>query len=92
MEFVIVFFFFCGQRIYYFILFLFSKVIRATNLIKSAMRFKLSLDETFLEPDIYHLKPEKSDTDWFKNIIRSVLESLHSAPQVLFEANDEKWT
>ncbi|KAK2546907.1 Carnitine O-palmitoyltransferase 2 [Acropora cervicornis] len=44
-------------------------IIRATNLIKSAMRFKLSLDEKFLEPDIYHLKPEKSDTDWFKNII-----------------------
>lgn len=49
-----------------------DQVIRATNLIKSAMRFKLSLDETFLEPDIYHLKPEKSDTDWFKNIIRFV--------------------
>lgn len=53
-----------------------DQIIRATNLIKSAMRFKLSLDEKFLEPDIYHLKPEKSDTDWFKNIIRFVPSQL----------------
>ena len=39
-------------------------------MINSAMRFKLSLDETLLEPDVYHLKPELSDTPWFRNVIR----------------------
>ena len=39
-------------------------------MIKSAMRFKLSLDETLLEPDIYHLNPQSSDTQWFRNVIR----------------------
>lgn len=39
-------------------------------MINSAMRFKLSLDETLLEPDIYHLKPQLSDTQWFRNVIR----------------------
>lgn len=53
-----------------------DQVVRATNIIKSAMRFKLSLDETFLEPDVYHLQPQKSDTQWFKNIIRFVPRQL----------------
>ena len=47
-----------------------SQVVRATNIIRSAMRFKLSLDETLLEPDVFHLKPQTSDTQWFKNVIR----------------------
>lgn len=42
----------------------------STNIITSAMRFKLSLDETLLEPDVFHLKPQTSDTQWFKNVIR----------------------
>lgn len=55
-----------------FLMCILPQVVRATNIIKSAMRFKLSLDETFLEPDVYHLQPQKSDTQWFKNIIRWV--------------------
>ena len=46
------------------------QLVRATNMIKSAVKFKFSLDDTLLEPDVFHLKPEKSDTDWFKNLIR----------------------
>ena len=49
------------------------QLIRATNMIVSAMRFKLSLDETLLEPDIFHLKPHLSSSPWFKNVIRFVL-------------------
>ena len=41
-------------------------------MIKSAIRFKLSLDDLFLEPDIFHLNPKSSDTQWFRNIIRYV--------------------
>lgn len=34
------------------------------------MKFKNSLDDKILDPEIFHLNPRKSDTDWFKNIIR----------------------
>ena len=54
----------------YLLHFPFLQVVRATNMIKSAMRFKLSLDETLLEPDVFHLKPKTSDTQWFRNVIR----------------------
>ncbi|XP_032237594.2 carnitine O-palmitoyltransferase 2, mitochondrial [Nematostella vectensis] len=53
-----------------------DQLIRATNIIYSAMRFKNALDDLTLEPDIFHLNPKKSDTDWFKNIIRFVPGSL----------------
>lgn len=53
-----------------------DQLVRATNMINSAMRFKLSLDETLLEPDIYHLKPQLSDTPWFRNVIRFVPRQL----------------
>lgn len=53
-----------------------DQVVRATNIITSAMRFKLSLDETLLEPDVFHLKPQTSDTQWFKNVIRFVPRKL----------------
>lgn len=53
-----------------------NQVVRATNMIKSAMRFKLSLDDLFLEPDIFHLNPKSSDTQWFRNIIRFVPRQL----------------
>ena len=44
--------------------------MRATNFIISAMKFKNSLDDKILDPEIFHLNPKKSDTDWFKKIIR----------------------
>jgi len=53
-----------------------DQLVRATNMINSAMRFKLSLDETLLEPDVYHLKPHLSDTQWFRNVIRFVPRKL----------------
>ena len=34
------------------------------------MKFKNSLDEEILDPEIFHLNPKKSDSDWFKRIIR----------------------
>ncbi|CAB4041815.1 carnitine O-palmitoyltransferase 2, mitochondrial isoform X6 [Paramuricea clavata] len=40
------------------------------------MKFKNSLDDKILDPEIFHLNPKKSDTDWFKKIIRFVPSSL----------------
>ena len=46
------------------------QLVRATNVLAVITKLKLSLDDLVLEPDIFHLKPQRSDTDWFKNIIR----------------------
>eukprot|EP00794_Sanderia_malayensis_P006235 gene6235-6952_t len=45
-------------------------LIRATKIIHSAMRFKKSLDNNLLEPDVYHLNPKKSDTKAFRRLVR----------------------
>ena len=45
---------------------------RATNLIYSAVRFRNALADGKLEPEVYHLNPEKSDTEMFRNVIRCV--------------------
>ncbi len=47
-----------------------SQADRATNFIRSAIRFRNSLMDGKLEPEIFHLNPEKSDTQRFRNIIR----------------------
>ncbi|XP_028398287.1 carnitine O-palmitoyltransferase 2, mitochondrial-like [Dendronephthya gigantea] len=52
------------------------QLVRATNFIISSMKFKNSLDEEILDPEIFHLNPKKSDTDWFKRVIRFVPSSL----------------
>lgn len=49
---------------------------RATNLIYSAVRFRNALADGKLEPEVYHLNPEKSDTEMFRNVIRFVPSAL----------------
>ena len=46
------------------------QVDRAANVIWSSVRFKLALQDGVLAPEVFHLQPQKSDVDWFKNIIR----------------------
>jgi len=36
-----------------------DQVVRSTNLLVSAMRFKRSLEENVLEPEVFHLNPKK---------------------------------
>lgn len=45
-----------------------SQLVKATNLILSAGRFMKSLRENILEPEVYHLSPQKSDTKLFRQI------------------------
>ncbi|OUC44542.1 Choline/Carnitine O-acyltransferase, partial [Trichinella nativa] len=40
----------------------------ATNIVISACRFKRSLDYNCLQPEVYHLYPNKSNTPFFRNI------------------------
>ncbi|KAJ0065408.1 hypothetical protein NL108_009535 [Boleophthalmus pectinirostris] len=53
-----------------------NQLIRATNMVCSAVRFMKTLRAGVLEPDVLHLNPAKSDTDQFKKFIRWVPSSL----------------
>ncbi|KAJ8277890.1 hypothetical protein GJAV_G00081310 [Gymnothorax javanicus] len=49
-----------------------DQLVRATNIVGSAVRFMKTLRGGFLEPEVYHLNPAKSDTESFKKLIRWV--------------------
>lgn len=53
-----------------------DQLVRATNMVCSAVRFMKTLRAGLLEPEVFHLNPAKSDTDSFKNFIRWVPSSL----------------
>lgn len=53
-----------------------DQLVRATNMVCSAVRFMKTLRAELLEPEVFHLNPAKSDTDGFKKLIRWVPSSL----------------
>lgn len=53
-----------------------DQLTRATNMTVSALRFLKTLRAGFLEPEVFHLNPSKSDTQAFKRFIRFVPSSL----------------
>ncbi|XP_063283912.1 carnitine O-palmitoyltransferase 2, mitochondrial-like isoform X2 [Pelobates fuscus] len=53
-----------------------NQLIRSTNMVVSAMRLLKTIRAGYLEPEIFHLNPAKSDTQRFKKLIRFVPSSL----------------
>ncbi|KAM9762595.1 carnitine O-palmitoyltransferase 2, mitochondrial [Menidia menidia] len=53
-----------------------DQLVRASNMVCSAVRFMKTLRAGLLEPEVFHLNPEKSNTDAFKSFIRWVPSSL----------------
>ncbi|XP_075472465.1 carnitine O-palmitoyltransferase 2, mitochondrial [Ascaphus truei] len=53
-----------------------DQLIRATNMTVSAIRFMKTIRAGYLEPEVFHLNPAKSDTLAFKRLIRLVPSSL----------------
>lgn len=49
-----------------------TQLVKATNLVVSSLRFLKSLKNNILEPEIFHMKPEKSDTQLFRNVTRLI--------------------
>ncbi|MCL4130448.1 UNVERIFIED_CONTAM: hypothetical protein GTU68_020676, partial [Idotea baltica] len=45
-------------------------VIRASNILISSMRFMNTLRKSLLEPEVYHLNPAKSDTTFFRKVVK----------------------
>ncbi|KAJ1170255.1 hypothetical protein NDU88_002135 [Pleurodeles waltl] len=53
-----------------------DQLTRATNMTVSAMRFMKTIRAGYLEPEVFHLNPQKSDTQAFKKFVRWVPSSL----------------
>lgn len=53
-----------------------DQLVRGTNMVCSAVRFMKTLRAGYLEPEVFHLNPAKSDTVGFKKLIRWVPSSL----------------
>ncbi|XP_042907530.1 carnitine O-palmitoyltransferase 2, mitochondrial isoform X2 [Parasteatoda tepidariorum] len=47
-----------------------TQLLRATNMVFSSLRFMKSLHNNLLEPEVYHLNAEKSDTQFFRKTMR----------------------
>lgn len=45
-----------------------NQLLRAANLLTSAVRFMLSLRDRVLEPEVYHMNPKKSNTPMFRTV------------------------
>ncbi|XP_045768548.1 carnitine O-palmitoyltransferase 2, mitochondrial [Maniola jurtina] len=63
-----------------------NQLVRATNLLVSAVRFMLSLREEILEPEVYHLQPKKSNTQLFRTVTGLLPASLSWYGAYLFKA------
>ncbi|XP_062854480.1 carnitine O-palmitoyltransferase 2, mitochondrial isoform X2 [Trichomycterus rosablanca] len=53
-----------------------DQLVRASNMVCSAVRFMKTLRAGLLEPEVFHLNPAKSNTDSFKKLIRWVPSSI----------------
>ncbi|KAL0131085.1 hypothetical protein PUN28_002580 [Cardiocondyla obscurior] len=62
------------------------QLIKATNLVISSLRFLKSLKNNILEPEVFHMKPEKSDTQLFRNVTRLIPSRFSWYGAYLFKA------
>jgi len=63
-----------------------AQLIRATNLVISSLRFKNSLQNQILEPEVFHLNPQKSDTNVFRTVTGLLPSSVSWYGAYLFKA------
>uniref|UniRef100_A0A2P2I894 Carnitine O-palmitoyltransferase 2 n=1 Tax=Hirondellea gigas TaxID=1518452 RepID=A0A2P2I894_9CRUS len=63
-----------------------NPVMRATNLLVSSARFMRTLRNNILEPEVFHLNPAKSDTDFFRKLIRWTPQMFASFPAYAMKA------
>lgn len=63
-----------------------DQLTRATNMLVSAVRFMLSLRDGILEPEVYHMNPQKSNTPLFRTVTGLLPEALSWYGAYLFKA------
>lgn len=60
--------------------------IRSTNMVISALRFRRSLVENVLTPEIFHLNPAKSDTPFYRKVVTWAPEAISSYVSMAMKA------
>uniref|UniRef100_A0AC34FF03 Choline/carnitine acyltransferase domain-containing protein n=1 Tax=Panagrolaimus sp. ES5 TaxID=591445 RepID=A0AC34FF03_9BILA len=63
-----------------------DQLSRATNFAISCARFKKALDAEILAPEVFHMNPKKSDTDFFRTVCRLLPSNLSWFGAVAFKA------
>ncbi|CAG9129159.1 unnamed protein product [Plutella xylostella] len=63
-----------------------NQLLRAANLLTSAVRFMLSLRDRVLEPEVYHMNPKKSNTPMFRTVTGLLPEAVSWYGAYLFKA------
>ncbi|XP_020279470.1 carnitine O-palmitoyltransferase 2, mitochondrial [Pseudomyrmex gracilis] len=63
-----------------------SQLVKATNLVVSSLRFLKSLNDNVLEPEVFHMRPDKSDTELFRNVTRLIPSRFSWYGAYLFKA------
>nr|CAD7266064.1 unnamed protein product [Timema shepardi]CAD7574110.1 unnamed protein product [Timema californicum] len=63
-----------------------SQLIRSTNMLISSLRFMKSLQAGILEPEVFHLNPKKSDTNFFRTVTSTLPPALSWYGAYLFNA------
>lgn len=61
-------------------------LIRAGNFIISSLRFRRSLKENLLKPEVYHMNPKKSDTKRYQKVTRFSPAAISTYVSYLFNA------
>jgi len=59
---------------------------RATAVLVSTARFMRTLRANLLEPEVYHMNPAKTDTPFFRNVVRCTPEAVATYAALAFKA------
>lgn len=63
-----------------------NQLVRAANLVTSSLRFRRSLQENVLDPMVFHLNPAKSDSPFYRDVMRWLPEAVAWYGSFLFKA------
>ncbi|KAI6183144.1 Carnitine O-palmitoyltransferase 2, mitochondrial [Aphelenchoides bicaudatus] len=63
-----------------------DQLTRATNFLISCARFKRSLDAKVLAPEVFHMNPKKTNTQFFRRFCKMLSESVSWFGAVAFKA------
>lgn len=63
-----------------------EQLVRTANLVISTLRFRRSLITCTLKPEVYHMNPKKTDTDFYHTVTRLMPSSVSTYVSFLFNA------
>lgn len=63
-----------------------DQLVRAGNLIISTLRFMRSLRENVLDPEVYHMDARKSDTNFYRRVVKMAPQAIATFVSYAFKA------